>query len=58
METVTIAQGWAWLLAAASAFVLICNAVEKIVVAVKAARAPERAQSEDIKQLKAAVAAS
>lgn len=56
MENVTLAQGWAWLLAAASAFLLICNAVERIVAVVKAAKAPEAKQAEAIKQLQADVA--
>ena len=44
METITLANAWAWLLAAASALVLLSNAAEKIVQAVKAARAPNVAQ--------------
>jgi len=44
VETITLANAWAWLLAAASALVLLSNAAEKIVRAVKAARAPNVAQ--------------
>ena len=36
---------WTWLLAAASAFVLLSNAAEKVVSAVKAARAPNIEQN-------------
>lgn len=39
---------WAIILAAASAIVLLSNAVEKIVKAFKAAKAPEAAQNERI----------
>ena len=39
---------WAIVLAAASAIVLLSNAVEKIVKAVKAAKAPETAQNNKI----------
>lgn len=39
---------WPTVLAAASAIVLISNAVEKIVKAVKVAKAPETAQNEKI----------
>ena len=35
---------WAWVLAAASAIVLLSNATEKIAKAVKAAKAPNEAQ--------------
>ena len=35
---------WAWVLAAASAIVLLSNAAEKIAKAVKAAKAPNEAQ--------------
>ena len=42
---------WAIILAAASAIVLISNAIEKIVKAVKAAKAPETAQNEKISEL-------
>lgn len=52
MNNMTISEGWAWLLAAASAFLLICNAVERIVRIVKAAKAPEQSQNEEIQQLK------
>lgn len=56
MGTITLAQGWAWLLAAASAFLLICNAAERIVAVVKMAKAPEAEQEKEIRQLKADVA--
>ena len=42
---------WAWVLAAASAIVLISNAIEKIIKAVKAAYAPNVAQDDKIRQL-------
>ena len=42
---------WTIILAAASAIVLISNAVEKIVKAVKVAKAPETAQNEKISSL-------
>jgi hypothetical protein len=42
---------WPTILAAASAIVLISNAVEKIVKAVKAAKAPENAQNKKISEL-------
>lgn len=44
MENITLANAWAWLLTAATALVLLSNAAEKIVKAVKAARAPGVAQ--------------
>lgn len=56
METVTLGQIWPVILAAASAIVLLANAVEKIVNAVKAVKAPEQRQSEDIRRLKSDVA--
>ena len=40
-----------WLLAVASAFVLLSNATEKIIKAVKAAKAPENAQNTKISEL-------
>lgn len=50
---------WAWVLAAASAIVLLSNAAEKIAKAVKAAKAPNEEQDrrltaaeEDIKAIK------
>ena len=56
MHEITISQAWAWILGAASAFLLICNAVERIVATVKIARAPEAKQREEINRLKADVA--
>ena len=44
---------WAIILAAASAIVLLSNAVEKIIKAVKAAKAPETAQNEKIAEIDA-----
>lgn len=44
---------WPTVLAAASAIVLISNAVEKIVKAVKVAKAPEQRQNDEIKSIKA-----
>lgn len=52
MGSITLSQGWAWFLGALSAFLLICNALEKLAVASKAAKAPERAQVEEIQQLR------
>lgn len=43
---------WATILAAASAIVLLSNAVEKIVKAVKAAKAPEERQNDEIESIK------
>ena len=42
---------WAIVLAAASAIVLLSNAIEKIVKAVKVAKAPENAQNKKISEL-------
>lgn len=42
---------WSIVLAAASAIVLISNAAEKIVKAVKAAKAPETAQNQKLSEL-------
>ena len=42
---------WTWLLAGASAIVLLSNAVEKIVKAVKAAKAPNAHQNERLDAL-------
>ena len=44
---------WAYILAAASAIVLISNAIEKLVKAVKVAKAPEAAQNEKIAEMDA-----
>ena len=43
---------WTTVLAAASAIVLIANAVEKVVGAVKAAKAPEQRQDKEIVDIK------
>ena len=43
---------WAIVLAAASAIVLLSNAVEKIVKAIKAAKAPEQRQNNEIIEIK------
>ena len=42
---------WTIVLAAASAFVLLSNAIEKIIKAVKAAKAPNEKQDERLKAL-------
>lgn len=44
---------WPTILAVASAIVLLSNAVEKIVKAVKAAKAPEQRQNNEIEGIKA-----
>ena len=41
-----------WILAVASAFVLLSNAAEKVVKAVKAAKAPEQKQNDEIEEIK------
>lgn len=46
MDNLTPTQLWAFLLAGASAFVLLSNAVEKIAKAVQLFRAPNKAQDE------------
>lgn len=51
MEGLTLSNTWAWLLAAASAFVLLSNAVEKIVRAYKAAKAPNAQQNDRLDAL-------
>jgi hypothetical protein len=51
MQNLNPAEIWAVILAAASAFVLISNAVEKIVRAVKAAKAPNDRQNERLDEL-------
>lgn len=43
---------WPTILAAASAIVLLSNAVEKIIKAVKAAKAPEQRQNDEIEEIK------
>ena len=45
-------QIWPAVLAAASAVVLLSNAAEKIVKAVKAAKAPEKKQNDEIEGIK------
>lgn len=47
MGDITLANAWAWLLAVAAAFVLLSGAVEKIIHAYKAAKAPNRKQEEE-----------
>lgn len=51
MENITPENFWAALLAVASAIVLLANAGEKIVKAVKAAKAPNQAQNERLDNL-------
>jgi len=51
MESIPTSQLWTWLLAAASAIVLLSNAAEKIVKAVKSAKAPNAKQDERITAL-------
>ena len=51
MEGLTPSMIWATVLAAASAFVLLSNAAEKIVKAVKAAKAPNVHQDERLDDL-------
>lgn len=53
MENITPTEVWAYILAGASAFVLIANAVEKIVKAVKAAKAPNDQQNKRLDALEA-----
>lgn len=43
---------WPTILAVASAFVLLSNAAEKIIKAVKAAKAPEQRQDDEISKIK------
>ena len=42
---------WAWILAAASAIVLLSNAWDKLVNVVQAAKAPNAKQNEEIKEI-------
>lgn len=51
MEGMNVTAIWALLLAAASAIVLLANAAEKIVKAVKAAKAPNDKQNERLDAL-------
>ena len=53
MEVWSIPAAWALLLAAASAIVLLANAAEKIVKAIKAAKAPSAAQDKRLAKLEA-----
>lgn len=53
MENVTPTALWTYILAGASAFLLIANAVSMIVKAVKAARAPNAKQDERLAALEA-----
>ena len=53
MDSITPGLIWTTILAIASAFVLLSNAVEKIVKAVKAAKAPNVKQDERITALEA-----
>lgn len=46
-----LSEASTWLLAVASAFVLLSNAAEKVIKAVKAAKAPETAQNAKIAEL-------
>ncbi|MBO5891216.1 MAG: hypothetical protein J6Q30_00675 [Oscillospiraceae bacterium] len=45
-------EAWTIILAAASAIVLLSNAAEKIIKAVKAAKAPEEKQNAEIEEIK------
>jgi len=51
MDNWTVAEAWAYLLAAASAFVLLSGAAEKIVKAIKAAKAPNNNQNKRLDDL-------
>lgn len=51
METINPGQVWAAVLAAASALILLANAAEKIVKAVKVAKAPNAQQNERLDAL-------
>lgn len=53
MENITPAEGWAFLLAAALAITTLAGAVEKIVKAVKAAKAPNDRQDKRLDDLEA-----
>lgn len=53
MNALTPDMVWTTVLAAASAFVLLSNAVEKIIKAVKTARAPNQKQDERLAALEA-----
>ena len=45
MDQITVGNAWAWLLAAASAFLLLSQAAEKIAGAIRAAKAPNDKQN-------------
>lgn len=51
MEHITAAGLWSFVLAAAAAIVLLSNAVEKIIRAIRAAKAPNEQQNERIAAL-------
>ena len=51
MEQITLAEVWGWIAAVLAAIVLISNAAEKIVQAVKAAKAPNDQQNERLNAL-------
>lgn len=51
MEQITLAEVWGWIAAALAAIVLISNAAEKVVQAVRAAKAPNAAQDERLNAL-------
>lgn len=51
MEQITLAEVWGWIAALLAAIVLISNAAEKIVQAVKAAKAPNDQQNERLNAL-------
>lgn len=51
MKTLTPAEIWTAVLAAISAFILICNGVEKVVKAVQIARSPNVKQDERLSSL-------
>ena len=51
MGNITPTEAWAWLLAAALAITTLANAVEKIVKAWKAARAPNEQQNQRLDKL-------
>lgn len=56
MDTINAAVIWEYILAAAAALVLISNAIEKIAGGVKAAKAPEKRQNDEIQEIKKDVA--
>lgn len=51
MGQITLAEVWGWIAAVLAAIVLISNAAEKIVQAVKAAKAPNDQQNERLNAL-------